>query len=620
MTKTILTAVVMVAAGLVGCKSSGMEASMAGPVKVAVIPAPMKVEGESGGGYVLKEGGVIGGDDAGVVKLAAEELHLVEGKKSHAGVKLELGGAEKMLGDEGYEMTVTGRGVVIEAAKPAGLFYGVQTLRQMVGEGDAVAGVHIVDKPRFGYRGLMLDSGRRIQSVEYIKSLIDRMAELKMNRFHWHLTEDQGWRIEIKKYPRLTEFGAWQVKDGKKTGGFFTQEQIKDVVAYAEARFMTVVPEIEMPGHSTAAVASYPWLGCGDAQVAVKPEFGISPHVYCPAKETTYQFCEDVLTEVMGMFPHSPVIHIGGDECPKQEWKTDPACQVLIKKLGLKDEDALQGYFTSRIAHFLADHGRRLQGWNEIMQGTDLPKGVIVQQWNAPQSATQAAEAGLDVVASPTSHCYFDYPYVQIPTHKVLEFEPVPGDLKEELQKHILGPEGELWTDNGYEVDWMAFPRTVAMAEVGWSPKGDKDWEDFRGRCEKWIGRQPEEQRKGLSERLNDGTYFGNRIGGWLPTNAPKELRERKWKGTRYITSAGTYEVRFEYTAGVCGLDIEKVWVEPGGTTDEHSGFTGAAQRDKIYTVTIGKYDPAAVYVVHGMVKGDAGTDSAGVVYIRKVK
>lgn len=590
--------------------------------KVNVIPQPVTVEEGQGSFTIKPDATTVGGGSDEVVKYAVETMHLSPAKGT-ADVRLTTDGADASLGDEGYDLSVTDKGVTIKAPKAAGLFYGVQTLRQLVGTDGAVPVVHIVDKPRFPYRGLMLDSGRHIQSVEYVKSMIDRIAELKMNRFHWHLTEDQGWRVEIKKYPKLTEVGAYREKDGERYGGFFTQEQIKDVVAYADARFVTIVPEIEMPGHSVAAVASYPYLGCTGQQVPVRWEWGISKDVYCAGKETTYQFCEDVLTEVMALFPHSPVIHVGGDECPKDNWKKCPDCQTMIKKHGLKDENALQGYFTSRIAHFLADHGRRLQGWNEIMEGTDLPKGVIVQQWNAPHSATLAAEAGLDVVCSPTSHCYFDYPYNQIPTHKVLDFEPVPSDLKAELQGHIIGIQGNLWTehmDDEARVDYMAWPRTVALAEAAWSPKGEKDWGDFKHRGEAWVARQPEEQRKGLQERLADDTYFGNRIGYWKPNQVTTELKERSWVATRYITGPGTYEIQFGYTEGAHGLAIEQAKLEPGGTTDKHSGFTGAATRDNVYTVTVEKYDPAVKYVVKAKVRSDGGTDSNGTVYIRKVK
>lgn len=564
---------------------------------IHIVPKPLSIQPGSGT-YTLKDG--VDGPDVAAVKDSSESS----------------------LGDEGYDLTVTGKGVTIKSPTDAGLFYGKVTLKQLIGPDNVVPAVHIVDKPRFPYRGLMLDSGRHIQSVEYIKTLIDRMADLKMNRFHWHLTEDQGWRIEIKKYPRLTEFGAWREKDGQRYGGFFTQDQIKDVVAYAQARFITVIPEIEMPGHSTAAVASYPWLGCTGKQFPVRWDWGISPHVYCPAKETTYEFCENVLAEVMGLFPSS-TIHIGGDECPKDEWKADPGCQALIKKLGLKDEDALQGYFTTRIAKFLESHGRHLQGWNEIMNGTDLPKGVIVQQWNAPHSATLAAQAGLDVVASPTSHCYLDYPYVQITAKKVLEFEPVPADLDKSLVHHILGPEGELWTehmDDEARVDYMAFPRAVALAEVAWSPAGEKSWDDFKTRCQAWIARQPADQQKGLEERLNFGTYYGNRIGAWGPKNTTTDNQYKHWNATRYIISAGTYEVRIVHSEGGNGLAIDEVSLTPNGTTDKHPGVTGATSKDNVYTVTLNKYDPNTPYIVKATVRGNGGNSTMGAVYIKKIK
>lgn len=473
--------------------------------QVPVIPAPRVVETRAGS-FRLTPESLVGGDAPEVVRQAIQALELGDaGMNSKVAVRFERVTADPSLGAEGYTLDVEPNGIIIRAATEAGLFYGLQTLCQMVGADGEVPLAHIADRPRFAHRGLMLDGGRHMQPIAFIKSYLDRMAELKLNRFHWHLTEDQGWRIQIDQYPELTRTGAFRTRDGQRYGGFYTKEQIREVVAHAKSRFITIVPEIDMPGHMQAAVASYPNLGCTGETLPVRWDWGISDEVLCAGQESTYEFCEKVLDEVIDLFPDSPVIHIGGDECPKGRWKACPKCQEKIKSLGLKDEHALQLHFTARMARYLESKGRRLQGWNEIMEGGDLPPGVIVQQWNAPAAATQAANAGLDVVVSPTSHSYFDYPYSRIWVRKVYEFEPVPADLPGELHPRILGPQGNLWTEHletSADVDYMTWPRAVAMAEVGWSVPERKSWDDFRKRCEAWIERQPEALRPGLRERL----------------------------------------------------------------------------------------------------------------------
>jgi len=468
-----------------------------------VVPQPETMTAGEGV-FQIKSAQITGPDGRGL--RAAVELLKLQTTQSgdSAAISLKLDPSASALGAEGYELNVTDKKVQITAMKDAGLFYGVQTLAQLV-DGSTIPAVHIIDKPRFPYRGYMLDSCRHMQSKQYIKQLIDQLSALKINRFHWHLTEDQGWRIEIKKYPKLTEIGSYREKDGQRYGGFYTQADIREVVQYAEDHCMVVIPEIEMPGHSSAALSAYPWLGCTGGPYKVRWEWGISEDVYCAGKETTYEFCENVLDEVMQLFPNSPVIHIGGDECPKSRWHACPNCQAMIKEKHLKDENALQGYFTSRIAHYLADHGRRLQGWNEIMEGTDLPPGVIVQQWSAPNSARDAARAGLDVVCSPTTNCYFDYGLDTTPTEKVYAFEPIPADLQPELNAHILGPQANVWTEGivtEKDVQRMTFPRIAALAEVGWSEKKSRNWSDFQTRMTHYIATQPEDQREGWAERM----------------------------------------------------------------------------------------------------------------------
>lgn len=411
---------------------------------------------------------------------------------------------------EGYRLNVTSDAVTVEAKTPAGLFYGLQTLTQLL-FGDHTSGwsvpvVQIVDAPRFAYRGMHLDVGRHFFPVAFIKKYIDLLAMYKMNKFHWHLTDDQGWRIEIKKYPKLTEIGAYRqetvmgknferfdrpyIGDGKPHGGFYTQEEVREVVAYARARYIDVIPEIEMPGHATAALAAYPEFACTDGPFDVPTTWGIFEDVFCP-KEETFQFLEDVLTEVIALFP-SQYIHIGGDEVPKVRWQESEVAQEVISREGLADEDELQSYFIKRIESFLQAQGRRLIGWDEILEGGLAPDATVMS-WRGMEGGIEAAREGHDVIMTPTSHTYFDYyqgdPVQEplairglTPLEKVYGFEPVPETLSAEDAAHILGAQGNVWTEymaTTDHVEYMVFPRMLALAEVVWSPADLRNWEDF---------------------------------------------------------------------------------------------------------------------------------------------
>ncbi|MFZ5519010.1 MAG: family 20 glycosylhydrolase [Candidatus Zhuqueibacterota bacterium] len=400
------------------------------------------------------------------------------------------------FGQEGYELNVTPRSVILTAGDPAGIFSGVQTLRQLlppeIERADSVAStidwiipcVHISDAPRFTWRGMLLDCGRHFMTKDFVKRTIDLLAYYKMNRFHWHLTEDQGWRIEIKKYPRLTEIGAWRDgEDGTRYGGFYTQDEIRDVVEYARSRFVTVIPEIEMPGHSVAALASYPELSCTGGPFEVETQWGVHKDVYCAGNEAVFAFLEDVLSEVVELFPAS-YIHIGGDECPKDRWENCPKCQARIKTEGLKDEHELQSYFIQRIEKFLLTKERRIIGWDEILEG-GLAPGATVQSWRGVEGAIAAAKSGHDAIVSPTSHAYFDYPITTTDLRRVYSFEPIPPELTEEKsRRHILGGECNVWTERAPQplVDQKVFPRLLAMSETLWSPAGGKEFREFHGR------------------------------------------------------------------------------------------------------------------------------------------
>ncbi len=395
--------------------------------------------------------------------------------------------------EEGYELTVSPGEVRISAATPEGVFWGVQTLRQLLPpEFEDSAGarrpswsipaVDIADSPRFAWRGSLLDVGRHFFPVDFVKRYIDLLSRYRMNVLHWHLTEDQGWRIEIPKYPRLTEVGAWRTEaDGSTYGGYYTQVEIREVVEYARLRNVTVVPEIEMPGHSQAAIAAYPELGCTGEPVPVAISWGVMKEIYCVGNERTFTFLEDVLDDVMALFP-SRYIHIGGDEVPKDRWKSCASCQALMRREGLKDEAELQSWFVRRIERYLDRHGRKLIGWDEILEG-GLPGSATVQVWRDTAHVTAAVRLGNAAIVSPTSHAYFDASPRSIPLERVYEFNPVPEGLDSVEARLVLGGEANLWTEyiTTANFDPMAFPRLLAMAEALWSA-APRDYQGFLDR------------------------------------------------------------------------------------------------------------------------------------------
>jgi len=350
-----------------------------------------------------------------------------------------------------------------------------------------------------------LDVGRHFAPVPFVKRYIDLMSRYKLNTFHWHLTEDQGWRIEIKKYPRLTEIGGCRketqlgrnrspyVGDSIRYCGFYTQDQIRDVIAYAKDRHITIVPEIEMPGHSVAALAAYPELGCTPGPYEVRTTWGVDENILCP-KEETFTFIENVLTEVMALFP-GKYVHIGGDEAPKTVWKASPIAQDVIKRENLKDEHELQSYFIRRVEKFVNAHGKRIIGWDEILEGGLAPDATVMS-WRGISGGIAAARANHDVVMTPTSNTYLDYNQgdprfesiymgARLPLKTVYAYEPIPDSLTAEQGKHVLGTQGQLWTEymqTTRDMEYMAFPREMAIAEIAWSPKYAKNWDSFRRR------------------------------------------------------------------------------------------------------------------------------------------
>jgi len=413
--------------------------------------------------------------------------------------------ASSGLPQEGYRLVIVPENIRV-TGKPAGLFYGMQTLTQLLPlelkPAMVLPALEISDYPRFGYRGVLLDVGRHFFSVTFLKKYLDLAAQYKINKFHWHLTDDQGWRIEIKKYPRLTavalrpddaatDQNSFYAEDGTPYAPYYTQEQIKDIVAYAQARFITVIPEIEMPGHSGAAVAAYPDLACTQ---------GVQDNVLCP-KEETFTFVQNVLSEVMALFP-GPYVHIGGDEVQKEGWRKSAEAQAIMKREGLKNEDELQSYFVRRIEKFLTSKGKRMIGWDEILEG-GLAPNAIVMSWRGEGGGVEAVRQKHKAIMSPTDYCYLDYnqgdpkrepPNIGgfLPLEKVYSYNPIPKELKGEEQKYILGAQGNVWTEyisTPDYLEYMAFPRLLALSEVLWSPLEEKDYEDFRRRLLYHFGR-----------------------------------------------------------------------------------------------------------------------------------
>jgi hexosaminidase len=506
-------------------------ASRAAPT-VNIIPAPMIAQASSAAPVRITDGAVIVAPaaDKGARRVAlwlrdlagrTRHLRLTVADHAAAGrttILLKLGASASR---ESYDLSVGNGQVTITASTDTGLLYGASSLWQLMtpdaGRGPVtLQPVSIHDAPRFAWRGLMLDSARHYQSPAFIKKLIDVMALHKLNVLHWHLTDDQAWRLEIKKYPRLTKIGGWRVPAGAaaqadidpKThkprlyGGVYTQAQVKEIVAYAAARNITIVPEIEMPGHALSAILAYPELGSdGRAPASIQSDWGVFPYLY-NLDDHTFTVLDEVLTEVMALFP-SPYIHVGGDEAVKDQWKASPRIQAQMKALGIANEDELQSYFTHRIATFLTAHGRKLIGWDEILDNAPLPHGATVMSWRGVDGAIAAAKAGHDTVLAPAPWLYFDNRQSGRPEEPpgrgavidlkaVYDFDPAPPVLTAEQHDHIIGVQANVWTEHIRTEDrvWtMLFPRLAAVAETDWSPPSAHSWDGFADRLPAMLAR-----------------------------------------------------------------------------------------------------------------------------------
>lgn len=517
----------------IGLLLAGMFFSSCSEQQVAdyrVVPLPQAIQVSEGTPFVLDEDVCIlyPKENADMKRNAeflaqyvkestGKELKILEGSEGENAIVLKLG--LKSDNPEAYQLKVGAEGVVISAPTEAGVFYGIQTLRKSL---PVVQNAKIVlpqvvvnDQPRFGYRGMMLDVSRHFFALDSVKRYIDLLALHNINRFHWHLSDDQGWRIEIKKYPELTEIGSKRTEtvighntgkyDGIPYGGFFTQEEAREVVAYAKDRYITVIPEIDMPGHMQAALTAYPELGCTGGPYEVWRMWGVSDNVLCAGNDKTLKFIEGVLSEIIEIFP-SEYIHVGGDECPKTKWKTCPKCQAKIKALKLKGgkhsaEERLQSYFIAHAEKFLNGHGRQIIGWDEILEGGLAPNATVMS-WRGMEGGTEAARTGHQAIMVPTSYLYFDYYQAKdtknepmaiggyVPIEKVYSFEPVSAALKDEEKKFIIGTQANLWTEyitSFRQVEYMVLPRMDALSEVQWTSPDKKDYQDFLSRMPKMF-------------------------------------------------------------------------------------------------------------------------------------
>jgi len=510
-----------------------------------VVPLPQSIQMQNGEPFLLSNDQVqimapetLMGEAAflqAYLKDVTGQTFSIVSKREKRKTYIELTISPNITESEGYVLTINKKGVTIAGGSAAGVFYGIQTLRKSLASIDKAAATSsifhlpssiITDAPRFSWRGMHLDCSRHFWSVDFVKKFIDLLALHNMNVFHWHLTDDQGWRIEIKKWPKLTEVGSQRsgtiigtnsdLDDGIPYGGYYTQAELREVVAYAAARHITIVPEIDMPGHMLAALAAYPELGCTGGPYQVGHYWGVYKDVLCVGNPRVYEFVQDVLTEVMDIFP-SKVIHIGGDETPSEKWQYCKKCnEIYIKKTlegrvaGQVEGDSdgprtmpeypyeemvrsvLQPYFTNKVFNILASKGRRALGWDEILDGA--PQDAMIMSWRGSAPGARAAEAGHDVVMTPTTHCYFDYQQVEdtqfepsrcggfIPIERVYSLDPAPDSLSVEARSHILGTQANLWTEymvNEQMVEYQALPRMSALAEVQWTQPGRKDYNGF---------------------------------------------------------------------------------------------------------------------------------------------
>lgn len=609
----------------------------------AVVPKPMSITPATGEFVITQATVIVVPDRTGeLFRLARYFSELVN---DFAGFGLEVRtegaeprdntivltqrGADASLGDEGYTVTITAKNITIAGTKPQGVFYGIQTLRQILMSStlDNAAAMHIAagvikDKPAYSWRGFQLDCSRHFMSLDYVRTCIDNIALHRMNVFHWHLTDDQGWRLEIKRYPKLTETGAWRAEGEDRHGGYYTQDEVRDIIEYARERYIMVVPEIEMPGHATAAVAAYPELSCDGKQIAVQTTWGIHNNLFCAGRESTFEFVENVLKEVSELFP-SPYIHIGGDEAPKDKWKTCPECQKRIKAENLKDENELQGYFTRRVDKYVQTLGKTIIGWDEILEG-GASQTAIIQSWRGMEGALEGARHGHKVISSAAPFVYLDFPNVDEGLHdtgwlkettiqKLYSFNPTPDELTAQQKTLIIGAEAPIWTERTPEpeVDNNIFPRLSAFSEIVWIPAEKRTWDDFAGRLDTHLKRLA---MAGI-DYYKPSTSVGTFDSGKLAT----DFKELEWDVTNYVKT-GHMRFTIRHDQGNNNVAIQWAALLENGreiARDTHEGITGRRDRAHNYRFHLFNKKDNATYTLKVSMKGDGGTDARGSIMVR---
>ncbi len=622
----------------------------AAPNAPALVPLPAQMTLRDGPGFTLTEASALVADEAFAQEaaFAARELARATGfalkvttpaeapKPSGNIVFRKVEG----LGPEAYRLTTGPEGATIEATTPAGAFYGFQTLRQLLpaeiyaktpqtGVAWQTPAVAVEDAPRLKWRGVLVDDCRHFMGEQAFRDMVDAMAAHKLNILHWHLTDDQGWRIEIKRYPQIVLNGARRAQssvrgngwkgDGKPYGWYYyTQEQIRDLVAYAAERHVTVVPEIEMPGHALTLLSAFPDLGCTGGPYAPRCFPGVEKDIVCAGNDRVLEVYENILEEVLALFP-SPYIHCGGDEAPKARWKECPKCQRRIREQGLRDEHQLQTWFVQHFANWLKDRGRRLIGWDEILEG-GLPQGAAIMSWLGTQGGIKAAKAGHEAIMVPHYVLYLDYaqglpddPHEYMAggntLRRVYGFNPTAG-VPEEFHRFIIGTQGNLWSEyirTPAEQQWKAWPRAAAVAEVAWTPQALRRWEDFRGRME-------EDRRRLARLGLNVAPLPERPAATWASGEIPTEWTVRTWDLTP-APKAGTYVVTFQYQSGASRLDIRKAELLADGqpvATDAHAGQTGGSNKANVYRLTLPPLPAGARVALRAEVRTDGSSDSVG--------
>ncbi|MGD1103824.1 MAG: beta-N-acetylhexosaminidase [Terriglobia bacterium] len=612
----------------------------------AIIPRPVHMEVERGTFPLAPRTKIfVLSDDSGARWVGEYLAKLVSGAlgspvpahinpnavRDHGAIFLVLQ-APHTLGPEGYELTVTPYNVRIEAEKATGLFYGVQTLRQMLPpEIESHAAVkkrieipclQIQDQPRFSWRGLMLDCSRTFLPISYLRSTIDRMALYKLNMLHLHLTDDQGWRLEIKKYPELTTVGAHYAARYGGDGGFYTQQEMRDLIAYASERNITIVPEIEMPGHSTEVLATYPELACDlpePRKFEVHPFWGDIVELtqpLCAGNDKLYAMYQDILGEVMDLFP-SPFIHVGGDEVPKDAWKRCSRCQARIKAEGLKDEEELQSYFMRRMEKIIEAKGRRLIGWDEILEG-GLAPGALVMSWRGTTGGVAAAQMGHDVVMTPNPYTYFDYTYHTTPLEKVYSYDPAATEFTPALAQHILGVQASMWTHIAVTeeaIDYQLYPRLLALAEVAWTPQPLRDWSNFSSRADTHYSRL-----ESLNVKYCDVAAPGEKLGAWQASDLTGEtLRQFTWEATAFLPSSSQVQVQVRRDDGEKRTYVRAVALLEDGKEISQVAFPGPLNKYNdvnIGWLQVGQRQAGARYTVRVTLQGSKDGAVSGSLWI----